>query len=300
DRSDEDYDIVSIPLDGSAPSALMATSRREYSPSWSAAGDRMAFVTDRLGPSEVWIRSRDGAWEKRILSPADLPGEPEALILAVALSADGKKTAFLAQSPKSGSKLWVAPVDGGRPVPAFPDVEREIGIPGWSPDGTWLASFIVREGNRELAVIRPGDADSLRILCRDRTHLAACPCWSPDGRWIASGNHDLIHLFAADGTAERTLRAGVNIQSDEGGLCWSADGAAVLVATTDAAGSRLDRVDVASGRQKRIAGLPPSFALRGPAGFLQSACLDPVTGAFTTSARALKSDLWILDGFPAL
>ncbi|MDD8027597.1 MAG: protein kinase, partial [Acidobacteriota bacterium] len=57
DRSDEDYDIVSIPLDGSAPSALMATSRREYSPSWSAAGDRMAFVTDRLGPSEVWIRS---------------------------------------------------------------------------------------------------------------------------------------------------------------------------------------------------------------------------------------------------
>jgi sugar lactone lactonase YvrE len=111
---------------------------------------------------------------------------------------------------------------------------------------------------------------------------------------------DQVYLFAADGSEERAVRARIFVQNDEGGLCWSADGKSILVATTEPGGSRLDRIDAATGRQVRVAALPPELALRGPAGFLQAACLDPVTGAYTTTARTLKSDLWILDGFPAL
>jgi eukaryotic-like serine/threonine-protein kinase len=298
DWVDEDYDIISLPLDGTAPAPVLATARREFSPSWSASGDRLAFVTNRLGSSEIWIRSRDGSWEKRILGSADLPDAADAVIFAVSLSGDGRRVAFLAQSPKSGAKIWVVPVDGGRPVPAFPAVEREIGIPGWSPDGTALAALVVREGNRELAVIRPGETDSLRILCRDRTRLAACPVWSPDGRWIASGNRDRVSLFAADGSTERTLRVPLSIQSDEGGLCWSKDGTSIFLATVDPDGSRLDRLDVATGRIRRISGWPAGVALRSPAQFTQALGLDPLSDALTTTVRKLRSDLWILDGWP--
>ncbi len=124
--------------------------------------------------------------------------------------------------------------------------------------------------------------------------------WSPDGRWIASGNRDRISLFAADGSAERTLSVPVLIQSEEGGLGWSKDGASILLATLDPGGSRLDQIDVATGRVKRIGGWPAGAVLRSLFQFMQTLSLDPRSDALTTTVRTLRSDLWILDGFPSL
>jgi Tol biopolymer transport system component len=297
DRAEEDFDITAIRTDGSPPTPIVATARREFSPSWSASGDRLAFVTDRLGEAELWIRSRDGSWEKRVIGSSELPGATDAFIASAALTGDGKRVAFLAQSPHSGAKVWVMPVDGGRPVPAFPSLEREIGAPAWSPDGTTLACLVVREGNRELAVARPAEPETLRILCRDRTRLSTAPAWSPDGRWIANGNRDQVSLFAVDGSAERTLRVPVSIQSEEGGLSWSKDGKAILLATADAAGARLDRLDAVSGRVQRISGWPAGAALRSPTQFMPAVVPDPGSEALTVALRTLRSDLWILDGF---
>jgi Tol biopolymer transport system component len=48
-----DRDIVELPLDGSAPRTLLATSLPEFAPTWSPQGDQFAYVTRRNGSDEL-------------------------------------------------------------------------------------------------------------------------------------------------------------------------------------------------------------------------------------------------------
>jgi Tol biopolymer transport system component len=87
------FDIVEVPLDGSPPHPLLATARVEKSPSWSATGDQMAFITNRSGESEIWLRSPDGHWEHPIVRQSDFSGGPQRVFQSVALSPDGTRRA---------------------------------------------------------------------------------------------------------------------------------------------------------------------------------------------------------------
>jgi len=56
------YDIVEVPLDGSGPRDVIATSRSEVAPAWARDGTRFAYLTDRSGVQEIWLRNRaDGS-----------------------------------------------------------------------------------------------------------------------------------------------------------------------------------------------------------------------------------------------
>jgi len=126
----QDYDIVELPLEGSPPRPLLATGRMEKAPSWSAAGDRMAFITDRRGEPEIWLRSSDGQWERPIVRQSDFPDGPHDFY-SVGLSPDGTRVAYM-----RGERLWVSPVSGEKPSEAVPGGTQEFGGPAWSPDGS--------------------------------------------------------------------------------------------------------------------------------------------------------------------
>ena len=87
-----DYDIVSIPLDGSPPRPILATARDESAPSWSLSG-RMAFITDRSGQDEVWLRDARGDFERPIVTQSDFPDDKTLSIYNAAISPDGGRIA---------------------------------------------------------------------------------------------------------------------------------------------------------------------------------------------------------------
>ena len=108
-----DLDVVELPLDGSPPRTFLATARNESSPSWTANGDAMAYITDRSGETEIWLRSPGGAWDVPVVRQSDFPDDLGEKPLSVALSPDGRRLAYVRHD-----KLWISPASGGRPSPA--------------------------------------------------------------------------------------------------------------------------------------------------------------------------------------
>src|SRR5262249_13674211 len=68
------FDIVDVPLDGSAPRDVIVTPRGEAAPAWAPDGVRFAYVTDRSGGPEIWIRNRSDGTERLIAGANELPG----------------------------------------------------------------------------------------------------------------------------------------------------------------------------------------------------------------------------------
>jgi Tol biopolymer transport system component len=174
-----DYDIMEIPLDGSPPHPYMATSRGEHSPSWSSAADRMAYVTDRSGKDEIWLRSASGDWERPIVTQADFP--------------DGAE----------GTNIWIASASGGKAMMVIPGR-----TPSWSPDSSSLA-FLVYTDHAEIGVARVGSGES-PVYYEDSAPIRTPPVWSPDGHWIAFGSGQELILISPGGMTTRRFPSPVS------------------------------------------------------------------------------------------
>ena len=54
----DDFDLISVPLDGSAVQTLLASARSETRPTWSPTGSQLAYVTNARGTPEIWVQER--------------------------------------------------------------------------------------------------------------------------------------------------------------------------------------------------------------------------------------------------
>ena len=94
-----DFDLVAISEDGHRQQKALATGRNEFDPTWSPNGDQFAFVTDRSGAIEIWARSRDGQWERPIVTAADFGGSRTETLGALAYSPNGRTLAYQRRGP---------------------------------------------------------------------------------------------------------------------------------------------------------------------------------------------------------
>ena len=137
-----DFDLTLITPDGRSSRTMLATARNEFDPAWSPVGDQFAFVTDRSGSLEIWTRSRDGVWERPIVTAADFGTSRTETLASLAFSPDGRTLAY--QRGAEGTwDVWLSPVTGGTPVrlTATPGSTTRPwrDAPTWSPDGEWIA-----------------------------------------------------------------------------------------------------------------------------------------------------------------
>ena len=134
---------------GAAPRRLTDGPWRDTAPAWSPDGASLAFLSDRDGSPQIWVRRLDSGADRRITS---LPASP----LTVAWSPDGASLAFTARAtapsppaawapaailpmlrrPAARVQLFVIPAAGGAPraLPLGSDLDIR-GEPAWMPDG---------------------------------------------------------------------------------------------------------------------------------------------------------------------
>jgi Tol biopolymer transport system component len=282
----EDYDLVEIPLDGSPARSVLATSRNESDPAWSPVGNQYAYVTDRSGEPEVWLRSRDASLERPVVTRASF-SDATLMISGVAVSPEGSRLAYQRRGP-SGFKVWISAVAGGPAVQLILDDSYQD-TPTWSPDGNWIAYSLSRGGRRALAKARVGAGEPPLVLV-DGIVYPSNPKWSPNGALITCETPEGFSVVSADGKQARTL-------TEEAPLAhaWSADSRRIYAIRGDDLRLRLVAIDVGSGRETSVnedlGPVPPSSSP------LAGLSLAPDGRSLLTSIVRLRGDVWLLSGF---
>ena len=130
-------DIWTAGVDGSKVNRLTVNKARDAYPKFSPDGGTIAFSSDREGNMDIYVIPVEGGKARRLtVHSADET--------ALGWTPDGKGVLFASQRGEGFmGKLYVAPIDGGIPRDAGPD----MGLAGsYSPDGTKLA--INRKGQQ--------------------------------------------------------------------------------------------------------------------------------------------------------
>jgi Tol biopolymer transport system component len=103
------FDIIEVPLNGSALRDVIATAQSELAPSWVPDGIRLAYVTYRAGNPEIWLRNRTDGSERLIAGSKELPGVD--LLYDCSISPGGSRLAYRAH--KAGDiAIWISPLSG--------------------------------------------------------------------------------------------------------------------------------------------------------------------------------------------
>src|SRR5262249_51385134 len=118
------------------------STRPDYQPQYSPDGQRVAFVSDRSGPSEIWTCDKDGA----NLVQVTVTAWPETA--APRWSPDGSQIVFHAR-PKGSGDIFTVPAGGGTPTRVTDDAADEWGS-SWSRDGRWIYFGSRRSGRFEV------------------------------------------------------------------------------------------------------------------------------------------------------
>jgi Tol biopolymer transport system component len=141
-------------------------------PAWTPDGKRIAFISNKEGPLNVFWQLADGSGGLERLTASDDLQTPSSW------SPDGKMLAFNEITPTTGIDILVLR-QGDRKTQPFLQTPFNESAPRFSPDGRWLAYVSDESGRYEVYVQPyPGPGGKWQIS----TEGGSEPVWNPNGR----------------------------------------------------------------------------------------------------------------------
>ena len=175
-------------LSREALTRLTFEGNRNNNPSWTPDGKRIAFTSNKEGPSNIFWQLADGTGGLERLTTSEYPN------FAISWSPDGQLLAFVELNPTTGYDIWIlrlgdpsrsseqapsASSGQGRKAEPFLKTPFNEGVPRFSPDGRWLADVSNESGRYEIYVQPyPGPGGKWQISTEGGNE----PLWNPNGR----------------------------------------------------------------------------------------------------------------------
>lgn len=169
-----DSNIWRTDLTGSMPRHIkvIASSRHDEYPELSPDEKRIAFVSNRSGPSEIWVADADGSNQVQLTNFA---GSETGI---ARWSPDGKQVVFESHA-RGHADVYVARIDGGSPRLLMPEAFDSF-LPCWSHDGRWIYFSSNRTGTIEIWKVRAEGGEPQQVS----HHGGFTPYESPDGEFL--------------------------------------------------------------------------------------------------------------------
>jgi len=283
--AEDDFEIVSVPLDGSGVRSLISTRRNEFDPMWSkTAADQLVYVTDRTGRPQIWLKSFRDGWERPLVTEKDFGSGWIAEFREPNFSPDGQRIAY-GVTVGTGHSIYVSAVAGGRPLRVSPAATDERS-PTWSGDGTWIAFLQNLNGRWSLVKAHSGGGDQ-PVVIRDHC-LPSHPKYNHNSNRIAVLTEQGLSLVSDDGKSSEVV-------STDHWLVygWSKDQ------------TLLYGIKETAGRSRVVVSLDPEKHIEKTIGDLQLPPDADVLGfsmaadgkSFATSFSRPGGDIWTIQGF---
>jgi eukaryotic-like serine/threonine-protein kinase len=279
-----DYDLLEIPLDGSAIRPLLASRLSEHSVHYSPRSPEFTYVAAGEG-GEIRIRQTATLAERVVVSGSDFPDERgPSRFAASAFSPDGTKLAY-----NRAFSIWISPSNGGAPA----KLTRESGefAAEWSPDGVWIAFSYARPSFGGLVKVRVG-AGEPEVRLRPGVCGPVGPAWSPDGAWIACGREPMgLDLVPANGGLPHFLGG-----QYEPVAAWARDSNRLYVIRASEARRELGELTWRRGTFRPISQIPADFVISNNMSWAGRLSLSHDGKSLVTAVSRATGDIWILDG----
>ncbi len=282
--------IISIPLDGSQPKSIIATSQNESSLSFSKDGNKSTYITNKNGNDEIWLRKNDEDI-RPIVSKQDFPEINDFEIGNAEISPDGKLIAFRVYSKEISSKVFLVPTTGGKPTRLLSGEGYEY-LRTWSPDSKFLIFGI----EDVIAQIKVGAQEKPIILTNSRVdENIISALYSPDGQWIAMHDENRIILIKPDGKTKRVISKPSQIIKF-GSVLWSKDSSKLYIIDSSNQDLYYNFKVYALNINSETCILLAKYKFDFLVGSYSSLSPDG-TGIIATASES-KSDIWLFEGFP--
>jgi len=145
---------------------------RNINSAWTPDGKRIAFLSNKDGPQNIFWQLSDGSGGLERLTDGEYAQVP------MSWSPDGQLLAFMENNPTTGYDLWVLRMSDRKAQPFLRTPFNES-VPRFSPDGHWLAYISNESGRYEIYVQPyPGPGGKWQISTEGGTE----PAWNPNGR----------------------------------------------------------------------------------------------------------------------
>jgi Tol biopolymer transport system component len=294
-------DVTSISVEDGSTKTLITSGHFDGMATWSVKQARLAWLTNRSGPWEIWVRLADGS-ERPAVTAADFPGGVEDFESSN-LSPEGDRLIFAAEGihdlsghEMNSSRLWLASVTGGTPVQLTNVAADSEGDGSWSPDGRQFA-YIGGQGSELPLMTVKTSGNATPSMLKKNIEGPYLPDWSPTGNWITYRDSNGWSLISPDG---KNLKALGKIETPY--LAFSRDGKLLYGIKTGENGGNLSTatlfsIDPVTLKQKVIKELEGDLA---PRSFILGNIrfsLAPDGKSFIYPTSSVRGDIWMLTGY---
>ncbi len=212
-----------------------------------AADGRIAYMTYKGGPPEIWGQRKVGGAFERFFPTMQGPQGP---CMSPAWSPDGKRMVFVQGDRRGNTDIMVLDVQTGR-ARRITDSNCINTEPTWNPAGTQIAFTSDRDGTPQVYLMQD-DGSNVRRLTSEGAYNAS-PTWSPTGAMIAyvsrfEGKFDLFVYKLGEGKSYQITTGVASSESPD----WSPDERRLVFSSGSRGGMQLYSTDLSGNTLRRL------------------------------------------------